>query len=75
MTAAHIALADSDIDAGVSLVPATVPAGWTGAASSACQRQLDDLRIVLAGLTPLLNAAISAMSLLDDASGQGGGFG
>ena len=64
----NIGLARDDAATGVGLVPAAVPAGWTGSASTACQTQLDALHTLLAGLDPLLDAADSAMSALAEAS-------
>ena len=68
MTSLNIDLARDDVATGVGLVPAAVPAGWTGSASTARQTQLDPLPHMLAGLDPLLDAADSAMSALAEAS-------
>ena len=70
MTSLNIDLARDDATTGIALVPAAVPASWTGRASTACQTQLDTLRTLLTGLDPLLDTADSAMVALEDASGE-----
>ena len=72
VTSLNIASAKEDATTGVSLVPVSVPASWTGPASTACQTQLDTLRTLLVGLDPLLETAAGAMTALDDAGYQCG---
>lgn len=67
MSTLNVALARDDVDTGVALVPSDVPATWTGSAATACQTVLDDVRLVLAGLTGLLDTAESAVAALDAA--------
>lgn len=57
---------------GAALVPATVPSGWTGSASAACQTALDDVVAKVAGLDTLMTNAQNAMTALENAESEAG---
>lgn len=70
MTYANIANATADTRTGVAMIPSSIPAGWSGKAAVACQADLDDANLLLAGLDALLVAAGDAAAALDNTASQ-----
>lgn len=62
MISLHIGAARTSIEQAVALMPALVPDTWTGHASQACQRNLDDARALLVTLGTLMDEADSAVA-------------
>lgn len=51
-----------------STLPQTLPQAWVGSAANACLHELNGIRFADAVLASNIEAALSAMSQLDDAS-------
>ncbi|MCL3777298.1 MULTISPECIES: hypothetical protein [unclassified Actinomyces] len=62
MNSLHLGAARTGLEQAVALVPALVPDTWTGGASEACQRELDEARALLVAVGPLLDEAAGAVA-------------
>lgn len=62
MNSLHLGAARTSLEQAVALVPAHVPDTWTGGASQACQRELDEVHSLLVRLGTLLDEAVSAVA-------------
>ncbi|RAX22519.1 MULTISPECIES: hypothetical protein [unclassified Actinomyces] len=72
MSSFLLSLAADKTTTGTAMVPASVPAGWTGAAATACQTSLDDVVALIAGLDTLMTDAQGAMTAYENAKSQEG---
>lgn len=72
MSSFLLSIAADKTATGTAMVPASVPAGWTGSAATACQTSLDDVVALLAGLDTLMTDAQDAVAAYENAKAQEG---
>ena len=61
-------LSKTDYDTAVTRFPASVPASWVGADSTACQLALDDASGLLSALASRYDTAFSDVGVIDAVS-------
>lgn len=65
-------LSKTDYDTAVTRFPASVPASWVGADSTACQLALDDASGLLSALASRYDTAFSDVCVIDARSSSSG---